>query len=255
MRVVVAAGLALALVAGAGRAQDLNMTVIDCQTHNAAQEQADMDLAETALGAMGKANASGSDADLAALKAMLPDLETALSHAPDKPSLPEHCGDSIILYSGDMMQMLVLSAAIGKDKSLGATHVEQREPLPYALLAFAVGWIRFEGGDYAGADAADRKGLLNDPNDATLMSEDSFALSKLGRNAEALTALDAFIAGHPALGDDQMALLQRKRGYVLVELDRLDDAEAAYKKSLDLDPGNATALSELDYIHSLTPSH
>lgn len=257
--------LVLAFAAGTARADDpgtagLDMTVIDCQPHNAAQESADMDLAAKAFDAISKANQTGGADQLTALNAMLPGLETALAHAPDKPSLPEHCGDTIVLYSDDMMQMLVLSAAVDKNKDMiskngGATKVEQREPLPYALLAFAVGWIKFEQGDYAGADAADRKGLLNDPNDALLASEDSYALAKLGRSQEAYDAAAGFLAAHPGLDDANHALLLRREGYALIDLNRLDEAQAAYEQSLKLDPGNAAALGDLDYIKQQRASH
>lgn len=43
-------------------------------------------------------------------------------------------------------------------------------------------------------------------------------------------------------------LALRGVGYSLVELGRLDEAEQAYKQALELEPGNAIARSELDYI-------
>jgi tetratricopeptide (TPR) repeat protein len=47
------------------------------------------------------------------------------------------------------------------------------------------------------------------------------------------------------------AHLYRGRGYALGELNQLDDAEAAYKESLNLEPGNPTAENELRYIAGL----
>ncbi len=40
----------------------------------------------------------------------------------------------------------------------------------------------------------------------------------------------------------------RSIGCALVDMNRLDDAEDAYKKSLEAEPGNSLALSELEYI-------
>ena len=40
----------------------------------------------------------------------------------------------------------------------------------------------------------------------------------------------------------------RGRGLALTELKRLDEAEAAYRDALALEPGNALATSELQYI-------
>lgn len=243
---IAAASLALILAAPAVAAAQDDITVIACQPHDAAREQADLDIAAKGMDAIQAFNQG--KGDLAGLQALLPGIESALTHAPDRPSRPEKCGDTIILYSGDLMQMLILSAAMEKHAEMGAVSIEQREPLPYALLAFEAGWIHFEAGDYAAAHAAYARGLLNNPDDATLVSEDSYALAQLMRDDEALALVDDFLAGHLTLADGQAALLQRKRGYILVDLNRLDEAEAAYRRSLELEPGNATALEELDYI-------
>lgn len=50
------------------------------------------------------------------------------------------------------------------------------------------------------------------------------------------------------LGELDKARLMRRRGYALVELRKLDDAEAAYKESLQMEPNNPVALSELENI-------
>jgi tetratricopeptide (TPR) repeat protein len=47
------------------------------------------------------------------------------------------------------------------------------------------------------------------------------------------------------------AAFYRGRGYALTELNQLDDAEAAYEQSLNLDPGNKLAEGELKYIDGL----
>jgi Flp pilus assembly protein TadD len=43
----------------------------------------------------------------------------------------------------------------------------------------------------------------------------------------------------------------RGQGYALVELHRLDDAAAAYKACLKLEPGEPKSLGELGYIDGL----
>ncbi len=42
----------------------------------------------------------------------------------------------------------------------------------------------------------------------------------------------------------------RGRGYVLVELGRLDEAEATYKQCLDINPADKSALAELRYVQT-----
>lgn len=55
----------------------------------------------------------------------------------------------------------------------------------------------------------------------------------------------------PDVGNAEKARLYRGRGYALTELNQLDDAEDAYKESLNLEPGNELATQELSYIHGL----
>jgi Flp pilus assembly protein TadD len=47
------------------------------------------------------------------------------------------------------------------------------------------------------------------------------------------------------------AIALRGMGFSLIELNRLDEAERAFKQSLDIDPTNAVALNELAYIKDL----
>jgi tetratricopeptide (TPR) repeat protein len=241
------------LVASPALAEDTtprqpDVQIVECRTHDAAQEKADMALAMSALDFM-QAH------DMDKLNTMLPDLKTALGHAPDIVSHPEHCGDSIIVYSDELSDVLTVSAMIqGHEKEFGASKVAQHEVLPYPLLAFVVGWIEFENEDFQSAHDAYAKGLLNDPNYHLLIMEDTLTLAALHRSPEALGQLDAYLARNPDLPDAQMANALRKRGYVLVELERWDEAEAAYKDSLKLEPDDETAQGELEYITANRPS-
>lgn len=222
--------------------------IVECRPHNAAQEQADQALAMSALDVM-------QTHDLDKLNALLPDLKTALGHAPDQPSQPERCGDTIRVYSDDLSDVLAMSARLdGHEKELGATKVEQYDAMSYPLLAFIVGWIAFENKDFASAHDAYAKGLLNDPNFNSLIMEDTLTLAALDRSPEALSQLDAYLARNPDLPNEQMAGALRKRGYVLVELERWDEAEAAYRQSLKLAPDDETATGELEYIAQTRPS-
>jgi tetratricopeptide (TPR) repeat protein len=225
-----------------------DVLIVDCRTHDAAQEKADQALAMSALDLI-QAH------DMDKLNAMLPDLKAALGHAPDVVSHPEHCGDSIIVYSDELSDVLTISGMIeGHEKDFGASKAEQHETLPYPLLAFVVGWVAFENEDFQAAHDAYAKGLLNDPNYDSLIMEDTLALAALHRSPEALGQLDAYLARNPDLPDAMRANALRKRGYVLVELERWDEAEAAYKDSLKLEPNDETAQSELEYITANRPS-
>ncbi len=83
-----------------------------------------------------------------------------------------------------------------------------------------------------------------------LFSEKGAALSALKRFDEALATFDTGLQ-IANLSDADRARFFRGRGYALTELRRLDDAQKAYEDSLKLDPGNALAQNELQYIARL----
>lgn len=244
----VALVFALGLAGGAayaqaqdGMATNPRYQVVDCRQHNADQEKADLDTAFKAWKFI-------QGHDMAGLDALVPELRTALSRAPDVPTRPELCGDKVIVYTADTTDFMVISAIVSSGKVKGATSAEMRYPMPYFLIAYGVGWSEFEHHDFAAALKDYGQGLRNDPDFPQLESEYVGTLSNLGRNAEALESVDAFLAAHPDLKGPRKGMLLRKRGYVLVELGRWEEADAAYRQSLVEDPTSATAKGELDYI-------
>ncbi|NUS61386.1 MAG: tetratricopeptide repeat protein [Lysobacter sp.] len=86
-------------------------------------------------------------------------------------------------------------------------------------------------------------------------AEKGFLLGQLGRHEDALaeyrTALA--LADGSSLGDGFKALAWRGTGYMLIELQRWDEARAAYDRSLELEPGNALAKEELEFIAKSAP--
>jgi tetratricopeptide (TPR) repeat protein len=98
--------------------------------------------------------------------------------------------------------------------------------------------------------AADK--LLIIPGDAApiLEGERALTLDKLKRFDDALAGIDDAVK-QPGLAPPVKAHLLRIRGFTLTEMSRLDDAEKAYNDSLALEPGNPTALGELQYIAKL----
>lgn len=233
-----AVGLCLGLAAMPAFAQNIT----DCQPHDPVQEAADAALIDRAVPLM-------QARDHAGLAAIRPEVDAALAHAPDLPSLPEQCGNTIVVYSGDPRAIAAVRDRIGSDPRFAGVGIQLRAGLPYATLGFVAGWIAYEQGDLDGASKAYQKGLLNDPGNANLASEYSYTLARLGRAAEALTFIDAFLAGHPGIDSAMTAQLLRRRGYALTELDRYDDALAAYGDSLRLEPANTVATSEIAYIN------
>ena len=55
----------------------------------------------------------------------------------------------------------------------------------------------------------------------------------------------------PHVSKLDIAVALRGRGFVLVEMGQLDEAETAFEDSLELDPNNPIALNELQYVEHL----
>ncbi|MCP9222935.1 tetratricopeptide repeat protein [Erythrobacter sp. LQ02-29] len=83
--------------------------------------------------------------------------------------------------------------------------------------------------------------------------EYGYLLAQSGRPEEALAQYRQAIDALELQSDDidkqhWSAVAQRGIGYALIDLKRWDEAEAAYRKSLDHDPDNAVAQHELEFI-------
>jgi tetratricopeptide (TPR) repeat protein len=93
------------------------------------------------------------------------------------------------------------------------------------------------------------KAIAIAPYFAEAYSERGFVLNQVHRaqeGADSYRKALAILELHPDTADKPVAL--RGLGYSLVELGDLAGARKAYEQSLELDPGNSTALSEIDYI-------
>lgn len=68
------------------------------------------------------------------------------------------------------------------------------------------------------------------------------------RYEEALSRLDA-LAGDPQLPRDERVAVANKRGVALVELQRIDEARAAFEQALQIDPKFAPSLVNLGNLY------
>ncbi len=220
--------------------------IVDCQPHDEAREAADAKLTQTAWDLVNKH-------EIAALGGMLPQLEAAAAHAPDKPSLPEKCDGKLIVYSDNMMD-LILAGGVAR-KAAGVSTVVQHPLLPYARLDFVIGWTYFELNRRDGAADWYHKGLLNNPRDPLLASEYAGALAQAGRSADALAYVDTYMAENDDMRAPVRAAMLRRRGFALGELGRHQEAIAAYQDSLKDDPASEVAKKEIQWNQSKLGAH
>jgi tetratricopeptide (TPR) repeat protein len=188
---------------------------------------------------------------LKAVERHVEDLERELAPARERLSATGEDGSVHVLADGSAEALaVVLGAAVdGKKQNIVAEHN------PYPLMSLMLGVYYNEIGKLEDALRVLELGLTLSPvsemnlgqHVLQLMSERAVTLSMLGRRDDALAAYDTALE-LSAKDNLAAARLQRGRGSVLIDLKRLDDAEAAFRESLKLEPGNALAENELAYI-------
>ena len=148
----------------------------------------------------------------------------------------------------------LLAAAVGKDKD--ATTVTA-VPNIYTMIALQLGTYYNEMDQNEDAIrvldagiALDSSGAVPGSRVTLLIGEKGFAL---GRAKKFDQSLAVYQGGLKTVGIQPVdrARLERGEGFVLTEMGKLDEAEAAYKDSLKDEPNNPRAINELSYIARL----
>lgn len=94
-------------------------------------------------------------------------------------------------------------------------------------------------------------GMKLEPAQPRFRLEKAQALSMLGSHTEALSMYDALLEDVTVLAPLTRATALRGRGFQLIELGRLDEAEQSFLESLEHEPENPRARNELECIHHL----
>jgi tetratricopeptide (TPR) repeat protein len=190
-----------------------------------------------------------------AVRAYLPRLREALDHAPACYPQVERRGQAIVIRTGDQQEYLTLSllaaGAVGASgQSEGQVSIAQA-PSVYSEVSFILGSYANENHNYEEAIGWLDRGLALQPQNQYLISEKATALSALNRKQEAYDLLRAALDDPLTSLALDRARFQRMAGVILIDLDRLDEAEAALNESIRLQPNNPNARSELTYIARL----
>lgn len=114
-------------------------------------------------------------------------------------------------------------------------------------------FLKSERKDFAGALAQLTELESIAPASAGTLIEKGYIQNGLKKFDEALTTYQVAVAlslKYKSQGPFRAPAL-RGLGFSLIELHRLDEAEQAFKASLDIDPGNQLARNELAYISDL----
>lgn len=95
------------------------------------------------------------------------------------------------------------------------------------------------------------KGQSLEPTNPGFHLEKAQALIHAGRKQEALPLYDHVTEMNAYISSRDLALAQRGRGFLLIELGDLDEAEMAFRFSLEIEPDSEVAINELQYIEDL----
>ena len=211
------------------------------------QEAKDSVLVDSAMTAAGKGG-------IVAIADSIPALQQVLARAPrDYGKIDEK--DGVIRYRArDLADFLLFSA--GTEVMIKGHATAARKvvwtPDIYPIAGLLVGVYFNEIGQSDMALPPLQTALGLEPDNSQLVTETGMALIKLGRGPEALPLYDKTLALDTlALADLDRARVLRAKGFILTDMNRLDEAEQAYKDSLKLQPDHAGAKSELAYIAHL----
>lgn len=183
---------------------------------------------------LGPAFAAISQHDIITLTKQLPALQAALDALPATEIRAEVCnGDHINAYTTYQYFELMTLRNHGASTGLPNDLIIVKQPdLNHGPLAFAVGWTRFEQQDYAGAAAADQKGLTLYPQDHGLQAEYMAALSRQQRWSDLLTFCDHVLETGLDMNDEVRGKTYGACGLALANLGQFAEADSALSVSL-----------------------
>lgn len=121
----------------------------------------------------------------------------------------------------------------------------------YPRAAYYLGFLEVQQGRMEEAIEALEIGQALDPGHPLFHLEKAQVYMRTGRPAEAVAEFDAVLSHDDPVSRLRWSLAWRQKGVTLIDLNRLDEAEASLRKSLELEPGNRIATQELEYIASL----
>ncbi len=182
---------------------------------------------------LGPAFAAISQRDIISLTKQLPALQAALDALPAAEIKAEACNDHINAYTSYQFAELMTLRNHGVSNGLPNNLVIVKQPdLNQAPLAFAVGWTRFEQQDYAGAAAADLKGLTLYPQDHGLQAEYMADLSRQSRWSDLLVFCDHVLETGLDMNDEVRGKTYGACGLALANLGQFAEADTALSVSL-----------------------
>lgn len=187
------------------------------------------------------------------LRPFLAKLEQALDEAPASYPAVERHGDVWIVRAWDDAEARILIDAT-KAKLAGSTDPEPRFAARRNVYIMAAMFLTSAAVEERRWDDAIRfadQGLALQPDQPNLINEKIAACFGRHDIVGGMALADAALTSTAPLMLSRRGAFHRRRGFGLVELGRLDEAEAAYRESLKYDPDHPSVPGELAYIAGL----
>ncbi|MFZ2031169.1 MAG: tetratricopeptide repeat protein [Vitreimonas sp.] len=207
-----------------------------------AQEAADQRIVDEAMSAT---NSGG----YPALATRLAALREVISRAPSCYPEVERRGDDIIVRSNLNSSAILALTLVAVSQHQNVRVLRGSNPYGNASLllgAYSDEEHRFE----EGISWLDR-GLALQPREENLVLEKATALGQLRRIDEQVALLQSELDDPFASLSIDQSRYQRNLGVALIDANRLDEAEAALRESIRLEPNNPRAQNELRHIAQL----
>jgi tetratricopeptide (TPR) repeat protein len=174
-------------------------------------------------------------------------LEKALADKPADWRPVRADGEDESRYFWDMQEFLAYCAETRAEAKGRVVWVHGSYSRAYYLLAY----IAVEERDPQAAFQALQEGLKLEPDQPHLWCELGHLLQLLRRHEDALGCYQRAESVRAWASPEQKGRALRGQGLNLIDLGRLDEAEAAFQRSLEAEPNHPNALHELGYIAHL----
>lgn len=174
-------------------------------------------------------------------------LEEALAEKPAdwRPVRTE--GEDEFFYFWDMAEFLAYCARTEREGKGRVVWVHGS----YSRACYLLAYIAVEEGNPQAAFQALQQGLELEPDHPHLWCEMGHLLQLLQRHGDALQCYQRAESVRAWASPEQKGRALRGQGINLIDLGRLDEAEAAFQRSLEVEPNHPNALHELGYIAHL----
>jgi tetratricopeptide (TPR) repeat protein len=222
-----------------------SFTIATCPGPAALHEAADQRIVDAAV-------TSFTHGGFPALQRHLAEIERVLDNAPVcHPQIERRDGEILVRTSNEAYFRVVSDAIAAAARELGQRTTIRMAPNPYADASLLLASYAVENRRLADALPWLDRGLELQPHNEALIMEKATALAGLRRFAESHALLQGALDSHEMALTLDRARFLRVTGIVLIDLQRLDEAEAMLNDSIRLQPDNPIARLELDYIAEL----